>query len=130
MKTRCRNERRPDFKNYGGRGIDFERRWDDFQNFLEDMGEAPAGMTLDRIDNNGHYCKANCRWATMLEQGSNKRNNRWIEHDGRRQTLTQWARELGVGRVTLLKRLQRGLTPAEAFAIPIQARIRSWRQTH
>lgn len=48
-------------------------RWDSFENFLADMGERPAGMTLDRKDPWGHYEKDNCRWADAPTQARNKR---------------------------------------------------------
>lgn len=53
-------------------------RWSLFENFLEDMGERPEGMTLDRINNNGNYEPGNCRWATKAEQESNK-SNPWLD---------------------------------------------------
>ena len=73
MKQRCLNPKNPAFKNYGGRGITVCERWLDFSSFLADMGEAPEGLTLDRISNDGGYEPGNCRWATRSEQGRNQR---------------------------------------------------------
>ena len=70
MKSRC-NE--AEDKNYGERGISYDPDWSDFNNFLQDMGEAPEGMSLDRIDVNGNYCKENCRWADQSVQTHNRR---------------------------------------------------------
>lgn len=115
MKSRCTNPNRRDTKNYKGRGISYIERWDLFENFLEDMGECPERGTLDRINNDLGYSKENCRWATMKEQNLNKRNNVRHEFNGKTQTLTDWSIELGIGRVTLLKRLQRGVPIEIAF---------------
>ena len=75
MIQRCENPKDPSYKNYGGRGILVCERWNEFKRFLEDMGERPAGLTLDRENNDGNYEPKNCRWATRKEQNQNKRNN-------------------------------------------------------
>ena len=74
MKSRCYNEKNVAFSYYGGRGIVVCGEWrDSFINFLNDMGEAPKGLTLDKIDNSKGYSKENCRWATKSEQSYNQR---------------------------------------------------------
>ena len=95
-------------QDYSCRGIVYDERWKLFENFLEDMGEAPDGLSLDRIDCNGNYHKANCRWATRLEQANNTRANIFIEWDGKRQTRSQWEKELGMRPTTLRTRLKAG----------------------
>lgn len=108
MKTRCFNEKDEHWPDYGGRGITVCERWGEFQNFLADMGERPAGMTLDRIDVNGNYQPGNCRWANQETQASNKRNTVLVEAEGKSQSVSAWAREKGLSPITLHGRLQKG----------------------
>jgi hypothetical protein len=73
MRGRCLNPNNTRWESYGGRGIKICARWGDFKNFLTDMGEAPKGLTLERINVDGDYTPKNCKWATWLEQANNKR---------------------------------------------------------
>lgn len=120
MIGRCLRPSDTNYPRYGARGITVDPDWLVFEHFLRDMGEPPPGMTLDRRDTRGPYSKANCRWATRRTQANNKTNNRLIEHDGRRQTLAQWARETGVGRSTINARLVLGWPVERALSTPVR----------
>jgi len=96
MRSRCTNPDNTHYKHYGGRGIVVCPEWDSFPQFAADMGPCPPGHSLDRRDNDGPYCKDNCRWATTTEQAWNTSVARWIEFDGQRKVLSEWARVLGV----------------------------------
>ena len=84
MRSRCLNPTHKAYSYYGGRGINVCDRWMKFENFFDDMGEKPNGLSLDRINNDLGYFKENCRWATDNEQGENRRNTRRIFHQGQR----------------------------------------------
>lgn len=110
MKQRCDNPMSHAYSYYGGRGIDYDPRWSEFENFYEDMGDPPPGNTLERIDNNRGYWKDNCVWATRVEQANNKRNNKNITYGDRTQSEAAWSREVGVKRATIAYRLKKGHT--------------------
>lgn len=113
MITRCTNPNYRDFHMYGGRGISICERWlARYENFLEDMGERPQGMTIDRWpDKNGNYEPNNCRWATDQEQALNTRRNVFVEHGGRKQTISQWAKELNLDAKKMYDRAKAGWPP-------------------
>lgn len=100
IRSRCDDPNNPAFKHYGARGIKLCARWrgapHGFDNFVNDMGPRPTGMSLDRIDNNGDYEPGNCRWADPLTQQNNKTNNVRVTLHGRTLTITQWCRELNI----------------------------------
>lgn len=111
MKQRCLNKRHRQYKNYGGRGIYICDSWlSGFENFFQDMGEKPPGMTLDRIDNDGPYFKANCRWATPAQQRVNTRACVHLEFNGQRMTVEEWGRHIGRHPTTVRSRLRAGWT--------------------
>lgn len=78
MKDRCFNQNRKQWNDYGGRGITVDPLWvgpNGFENFLNDMGERPTGLTIERVNNNGNYTQANCVWADRKTQRYNQRRN-------------------------------------------------------
>ncbi len=103
MRARCNN---PKAHIYFGKGITVCERWNDFELFLEDMGECPRNYSIDRIDSNGNYCPENCRWADSLTQNNNTSQVRLITYNGKTQSLSCWSRELGINRSTLQNRLK------------------------
>lgn len=95
MKQRCENPNNDNFAHYGGRGISVCERWRSFENFLADMGERPAGTSLDRIDVNGNYEPGNCRWATQKVQRSNERRTFHVTYRGEEMCLYHAVLHLG-----------------------------------
>ena len=121
MLQRCTNPVCPTWKNYGARGITVCKRWLTFENFYADMGNPPtAKHSIDRIDNNGNYEPANCHWATKQEQCNNSRQNHLLTFQGRTQTLTQWAKETGLGIDRLRSRIRNSWSAERALTQPAQ----------
>lgn len=109
MIGRCMRPNDPTFGRYGGAGITVCQRWTVFDNFFADMGERPAGTSLDRIDPNGDYEPQNCRWASAKTQANNRRNNRKIAYDGQQVTIRQLSDLTGTDYQLLRERiLKRG----------------------
>lgn len=121
MTARCYNKHHNRYRIYGGRGIYICEEWrGNFGAFLSwalNNGYRDD-LTIDRIDVNGPYSPENCRWADKITQANNTRKNRWLELDGERHTLTEWARKLGIGRETLESRLDSGWDLRRALTTP------------
>lgn len=129
MRERCND---PSNINYGGRGITVCSRWDDFENFLADMGECPPGLTIDRIASNGNYEAGNCRWADWPTQANNKRTNLVLLFNGKEQSLTMWCKELNRNYYTMQQRLWKGWSTERALSTPTNGPFspRSSRSNH
>lgn len=108
MRRRCDNPNRPEFKDYGGRGIAYAPSWSEFRNFLADMGQPPPGASLDRINNELGYTKENCRWTDMKEQSRNRRSTKTLTLDGVTKTYIEWSEELGIKPNTISYRARHG----------------------
>jgi len=113
MLKRCRDAKSTYYYCYGGRGITVCKRWEIFENFYADMGDKPPGSTIERIDNDGNYEPGNCRWATQAEQSMNRRVTVYLELNGLRLTMVEWAKKLQMKYGTLNMRHFRGLSTKE-----------------
>lgn len=119
MVRRCHCPNDNGFQYYGGRGIEVCKEWrESVEQFFADMGPRPAGSSIDRINNDGHYEPGNCRWATTKEQSRNRRNNRFLTIRGRTLTIADWVSESGVDRGTVFFRLKRGWSAESAVFTP------------
>jgi len=89
----------PNYKDshrYYDRGIRVCDRWKIFENFYEDMGDPPIGMSIDRINVNGNYSAENCRWASSKTQQNNKTNTRYLNVNGEKFPLMEFSEKLGI----------------------------------
>lgn len=104
MRRRCEDKQNPD---YGGRGIGYCERWNEFSAFYADMGEGSLGMTLERNDVNGDYCPENCRWATQKEQARNQRRTIRVSINGELQSLRDYCERNGASFKKLRDRIKK-----------------------
>lgn len=118
LRQRCNNQKSKDYPDYGGRGIKVCQRWMKFENFLEDMGRRPEGMTLDRIDVNGNYCPENCRWATGKQQIEGRRISVKFSLNGKTLSVTDWSAITGISYKTLISRRYYGWTDERILTAP------------
>jgi len=108
MKQRTENPKHTAYKNYGARGVKVCKMWhDDFAAFREWAFAAgyKDGLTIDRIDNNRNYDPENCRWVYRADQNRNQRQNVELEFGGKKQLMTDWAKDLGISEQALHRRI-------------------------
>lgn len=119
MKSRCDNSNHKDYRDYGGRGITYIKEWKRFESFLTDMGEAPAGLTLDRVDNLLGYFPGNCRWADRKTQQNNRRNTVMYTYQGATKPRQIWCDQFNISSYTVSNRLKRGWDIEKALTYPV-----------
>ena len=116
MRSRCSNPAHKAWAHYGGRGITVCKRWENFENFLSDMGCRPSDSAeLDRVDNNEGYSVSNCRWATKQQNKANTRRTNRLSYRGVTLSISEWARRIGMSRNTFKNRLAHGWGLARAI---------------
>lgn len=119
MRARCLNKNNKKYPIYGGRGITICERWNEFNNFMLDMGRKPdPKFTIEREDVNGNYEPTNCYWISRADQGRNKRNSVFVTYNGKRMLLIDLVEELGLSRSVVYGRLKMGWTLAQAISLP------------
>lgn len=118
MLGRCENKNNKQFSNYGGRGITVSLEWHSFEAFYADMGDKPEGMTLERMKNDGNYCKENCQWATQQEQIRNRRVTPMLNGE----SLAAHAERHGIPWRRVYDRVRAGWDMQRALETPIEPR--------
>jgi hypothetical protein len=109
MRQRCNNPNRPDYSRYGRRGIRVCEEWDDYVSFRKWALENGYNdnLTIDRIEVNGNYEPSNCRWVDNFVQANNVRTNHIIEYKGKKMTMADFAKFLGMSYSTIQHRIER-----------------------
>lgn len=124
MRLRCYDEKNIAYHRYGGRGITICDEWKNDVKAFYDWATANGykdSLTIDRIDNDGNYCPENCRWATVKEQASNRRSNILVTHNGKTQTMKEWANEVGIPYKVVWARVQKlGWSAERALTDPVK----------
>jgi hypothetical protein len=111
MIQRCTNPHHDGYKNYGGSGVKVCARWlDSFQNFLDDVGECPEGLEIDRINSGIGYEPGNVRLANEVTQSRNRRTALMFTVHGVTACLSELCERYGVGYGMVFARLKRGWT--------------------
>ena len=106
MINRCQDPNNIGYTLYGERGIKVCKRWQDINNFIEDMYPTYIkGLDIDRTNNNGNYELSNCKWITRKENCNNRRSNRIIEYKGVIKNMKQWSESLNIPYNILMYRL-------------------------
>lgn len=118
MKSRCSESCTVKRHLYVDKGIRVCERWQQFENFLEDMGEAPDGLTLERLDGDKNYEPGNCVWATYKQQANNSTANHRLTVNGMSKTMAQWGEYTGIKPNTIIYRLRRGWDANRAVGLP------------
>lgn len=119
MKKRCDVKKSIGYDRYGGRGINYDKKWKSFDCFWKDMKNGYRNnLTLDRIDNNKGYSKKNCRWATNIEQQNNMISNKHITYKGETLTLATWARKIKISQQCLYARRIQGWSIEKILTTP------------
>lgn len=114
IKKRCTDKNIPNYKDYGGRWITYDKKRQEFEWFYEDMKEWYSdNLSIDRINNDWNYSKKNCRWSSRKQQSRNMRSNvvyKW-------KCIAEWIEELGINRSLVYSRIRRGWVIERALGI-------------
>lgn len=132
MLKRCRDKANNRYKRYGGRGITVCQSWQTFDNFLADMGERPDGMSIDRIDNDGHYSCGTCeecirlgrtfngQWIPRSDQQKKTSKTIYLTVNGVEKCVSDWCKLYNIQRTTLHARLKAGWDAERAVTTPVR----------
>lgn len=114
MKNRCNNPKNIKYHIYGGKGITYCDKWENFEGFWKDMKEGYSdNLTLDRINNNGNYNKDNCRWATYTQQNNNRKNNVQID-----KSVSELINITGLSQSAIYRRIRKGWSEEKIINTP------------